>query len=173
MTSRNKHIILVGPMGAGKTTVGSILAHRLGLSFYDVDDELEKCCGVSVNLIFEIEKESGFRLRETQMLKKLLNKPPCVIATGGGIIVTPENIELIKQTRAEVIYLKTEVKQQLYRLRKDKKRPLLQSDDRKLKLQQMAYYRNPLYQSIASKTVKTGHQSPHKMAMIIIKHYID
>ncbi len=166
------HIILIGPMGAGKSTVGSILAHKLGVGFYDVDNELEKCCGVSVNLIFEIEKEKGFRKRETQMLSKLLKKPPAIIATGGGIIVTPENIALLKQSHAVIIYLKTDVKQQLYRLRKDKKRPLLQCDDRKLKLQQMAQIRNPLYESVATTTVKTAHQSAYKMATIIIKHYL-
>jgi len=159
-------------MGAGKSTVGSILAHQLGLDFFDVDSELEKRCGVSVNLIFEIEKETGFRKRETCMLKELLNKPPCVIATGGGIIVTKENIELLKQSNCEIIYLRTDVKQQLYRLRKDKKRPLLQCNDRKQRLTEMAGIRNPLYEYLSTKIVKTGHQSAHKMATIIIKHYL-
>jgi len=159
-------------MGARKTTVGSILAHKLGIPFYDVDEEREKCCGVSVNLIFEIEKEVGFRERETNMLKKLLNMTPSIIATGGGIIVTDENIEVLKNSKACVIYLRTEVKQQLYRLRKDKKRPLLQGGGRKQRLIDMAVLRNPLYESIASKIVKTGHQSSHKMAMIVIKHYL-
>jgi len=170
--SNNKHIILIGPMGAGKSTVGSIMAHKLGLSFYDVDSELEKRCGVSVNLIFEIEKEKGFRLRETQMLKDLMLKSPAIIATGGGIIVTDKNLEMIKQCQCDVIYLKTDVKQQLYRLRKDKKRPLLQFSDRKQRLIKMAEIRNPLYGSIATITVRTGHQSAHKMAMTIIKHYL-
>ena len=168
----NKHIILVGPMGAGKSTVGSILAHKLGYHFYDVDSELEKCCGVSVNLIFEIEKEDGFRKRETQMLEKLLSYPPSIIATGGGIIVTSQNIQMLKQAKAVIIYLKTDIKQQLYRLRKDKKRPLLQTNDRKQKLKKLANDRNHLYESIATKIVKTGHQSAHKMATIIMKHYL-
>lgn len=159
-------------MGAGKSTVGSILAHRLKINFYDIDTELEQRCGVSVNLIFEIEKEAGFRKRETCMLKELLNKPPCIIATGGGIIVTDENLNLLKNSQSEIIYLRTDVKQQLYRLRKDKKRPLLQCTDRKQKLIEMAAFRNPLYESLATKIVKTGHQSAHKMATIIIKHYL-
>lgn len=159
-------------MGAGKSTVGSILAHKLGLNFYDIDGELEKCCGVSVNVIFDIEKESGFRKRETQMLKKLLDTPPSIIATGGGIIVSQENIQLIKQSNSTVIYLRTDIKQQLYRLRKDKKRPLLQTSDRKQKLVNLAATRNPLYESIATKVVKTGHQSAYKMATIIMKHYL-
>jgi len=159
-------------MGAGKTTVGSILAHQLGFPFYDVDNELEKRCGVSVNLIFEIEKEQGFRKRETQMLDDLLSNPPSIIATGGGIIVTNENCELIKNANATVIYLRTQIRQQLYRLRKDKKRPLLQAENRKQRLTDMAEIRNPIYESLATITVKTGHQSAHKMATIIIRNYL-
>lgn len=172
MHSNNNHIILIGPMGAGKSTVGSILAHKLGMRFYDIDDELEKRCGVSVNLIFEIEKEKGFRKRETCMLTELLAKPTCIIATGGGIIVTEKNIQVLRSCNVTVIYLRTDVKQQLYRLRKDTKRPLLQGGDRKQKLTDMAILRNPLYESIATKTVKTGHQSAYKMATTIIKHYL-
>ena len=159
-------------MGAGKSTVGSILAHKLGMDFFDIDTELEKRCGVSVNLIFEIEKEAGFRRRETYMLAELLDKPPCIIATGGGIIVTENNIGLLNRSQSEIIYLRTDVKQQLYRLRKDKKRPLLQTSDRKQRLTEMAKIRNPLYESLATKIVKTGHQSAHKMATRIIKHYL-
>lgn len=173
MILKNKpHIILIGPMGSGKSTVGSILAHKLGMDFYDVDSELENKCGVSVNLIFEIEKEEGFRKRETSMLSELLDKPSCIIATGGGVIVTAENIALLKASGATIIYLRTDVKQQLYRLRKDKKRPLLQSNNRKKILMDMALIRNPLYASIATIVVKTGHQSAYKMAMTIIKHYL-
>lgn len=159
-------------MGAGKTTVGSILAHKLGMDFYDIDNELEKKCGVSVNLIFEIEKERGFRIRETQMLEELLSKPHAIIATGGGIVVTEKNLHLLKSINCQIIYLKTEVKQQLYRLRKDKKRPLLQNSNRKQRLIDMATIRNPLYESIATTTIKTGHQSAYKMATTIIKNYL-
>jgi len=169
---KDKHIILIGPMGAGKSTVGSILAHKLGMAFHDVDTTLEERCGVSVNLIFEIEKEEGFRTRETQVLKEILSYPPSIIATGGGIVVRNENINLIKQSHSIVIYLLTDVKQQLYRLRKDKKRPLLQTNDRKQKLINLASIRGPLYDSIATTVVKTGHQSAHKMATIIIKNYL-
>lgn len=170
-TNTPKHIILIGPMGAGKTTVGSILAHKLGMTFYDVDNELEKKCGVSVNLIFEIEKELGFRERETLMLEELLQKPSAVIATGGGIIVTEKNLLLLRNSNSMIIYLKTEVKQQLYRLRKDKQRPLLQGENRKQRLIAMAEKRNPIYESLATTVVKTGHQSAYKMATIILKRY--
>ena len=170
--AKNKHIILVGPMGAGKSTVGSILANKLEMDFYDVDEELEKRCGVSVNIIFEIEQEEGFRKRETTMLSDLLEKPPSIIATGGGIIVREENLALILQSGSVVIYLKTDINQQLLRLRKDKKRPLLQGSDRRKKLKALAKARNPLYDSIATVKVKTGHQSAYRMASIIMKHYL-
>lgn len=160
-------------MGAGKTTIGSILAHKLGLTFFDVDIALEQRCGVSVNVIFEIEKEQGFRCRETQMLTELLENPKSIIATGGGIIVTEENNILLKNSQSMIIYLKTDVKQQLYRLRKDKKRPLLQSNNRKHKLIEMAKIRNPLYESLATIVVKTGNQSAHKMATIIMRRYFN
>ena len=169
---KSNHIILIGPMGAGKTTVGSILAHKLGMNFFDVDKELEKRTGASVNLIFEIEKEQGFRRRETQMLTELIANDPSVIATGGGIIVTDENIQLLKDSKATIIYLRTSVKQQLNRLRKDKQRPLLQSSNRKKKLILMAKQRNPKYESIATQVFQTGHQSAYKMASIIIKNYL-
>jgi shikimate kinase len=158
-------------MGAGKTTIGSILAKKLDLPFFDVDNSLEKKCGVSVNVIFEIEKEQGFRARETQMLSELLSKPKSIIATGGGIVVTEENVHLLSNSNCMIIYLKTDVNQQLYRLRKDKKRPLLQVNNRKQKLMDMALIRNPLYESVATVVVKTGFQSPHKMASLIIKRY--
>lgn len=159
-------------MGAGKTTVGSILAHKLDMPFFDVDKELEKRTGASVNLIFEIEKEQGFRKRETQMLSDLLESPPSIIATGGGIIVTEKNIQLLKESKSKIIYLRTSVKQQLNRLRKDKQRPLLQNSNRKQKLIAMAKQRNPQYESIATQIVQTGHQSAYKMATIIIKNYL-
>ena len=172
-TNQYKHIVLIGPMGAGKTTIGSILAHKLNLPFFDVDVALEQRWGVSVNVIFEIEQEQGFRCRETQMLKELLENPKSIIATGGGIVVTEENIELLKNSQSLIIYLKTEVKQQLYRLRKDKQRPLLRGINRKQKLKDMADVRNPLYESLATIVVKTGHQSAHKMAISILKRYFE
>ena len=168
-SNKHKHIVLIGPMGAGKTTIGTILAHKLELPFCDVDNALEQRCGVSVNVIFEIEKEQGFRNRETQMLSELLNNPQSIIATGGGIIVTEENRKLLKDSQCMIIYLKTDVKQQLYRLRKDKKRPLLQVYNRKQLLNDMAIIRNPLYESLATFNIKTGFQSAHKMASIIMK----
>lgn len=168
----NLNIILVGPMGAGKTTVGKHVARLLGKSFYDVDQELEKRTGVSVNLIFDIEKEQGFRLRETQMLHDLLKERNAVIATGGGIVVTAENRKILQDTPHLVVYLKTEVKHQLQRLKRDKQRPLLQGAGRRERLLNMARVRNPLYESVANLSFSSGRTNPHKMATKIVSQVL-
>ena len=161
-------IILVGPMGAGKTTVGRKVAAAFGYEFYDVDEELEKNTGVSVNLIFEIEKEAGFRLRETHMLQRLLEKERAVIATGGGIIVTDANREMLKQSKAMVIYLQTEVREQLRRLKRDKQRPLLRGRGRRARLKNMARIRSPLYEEVSDLTMVSGYHPPHAMAEEVV-----
>lgn len=170
-SSMEKHhnIILIGPMGAGKTTIGKKIADGLGMVFFDVDEELEKSTGVSVNLIFEIEKETGFRLRESEMLDQLLKKQNAVIATGGGIVISEPNRDLIKNSHATVVYLKTEVKHQLQRLQRDKKRPLLHGKGRRMRLKNMAKLRNPLYEQIATVTWKSSRISPYVIAQQIVK----
>ncbi len=164
---KNANIVLIGPMGAGKTTVGKQLASRLGKSFCDVDQELEKRTGVPVNLIFDIEKEAGFRLRETAMLTELLQRENSIIATGGGVIVTDENRELLAKTPHCVVYLKTAVKHQLKRLKRDKQRPLLQGTGRRERLMKLAKERNPLYESVADLSFASGRNSAYGMAQKI------
>jgi len=164
---KNANIILIGPMGAGKTTVGKQLALRLGKSFCDVDQELEKRTGVPVNLIFDIEKEAGFRARETAMLTELLQRENSIIATGGGVIVTPENRQLLAETPHCVVYLKTAVKHQLKRLKRDKQRPLLQGTGRRERLMKLAKERNPWYESVADLSFASGRNSAYGMAQKI------
>ncbi len=171
-TYSNNNVILVGPMGAGKTTVGKHIARMLGKSFYDVDLELEKRTGVSVNLIFDIEKEEGFRQRETQMLSDLMTQRNAVIATGGGIVVTAANRKLLQNSTDCVVYLKTEVKHQLQRLKKDRQRPLLQGGGRRERLLNMARERNPLYESVADLTFTSGRISSQKMAAKVVNHIL-
>lgn len=175
MTS-NTHIpdsiVLVGPMGAGKTTVGRHMAQKLGKTFVDVDQELEKRTGVSINLIFEIEKEAGFRARETAMLAELMQQKNAIIATGGGIIVTPENREILKTTKNLVVYLKTEVKHQLRRLKRDKQRPLLQGTGRRERLLNLARVRNPLYDEVADIAFPSGRTSSTGMANKIVAYLL-
>ncbi len=163
-------IVLVGPMGAGKTTVGKQMAQKLGKTFVDVDHELEKRTGVSINLIFEIEKEAGFRARETAMLAELMDMNNAIIATGGGIIVTPENRQILSATENLVVYLKTEVKHQLKRLKRDKQRPLLQGTGRRERLLNLARIRNPLYDEVADVTFSSGRTSSYGMANKIVAY---
>ena len=145
------NVYLIGPMGSGKTTIGQRLAKMLGLEFLDNDHELEKQTGASVNLIFDLEGEEGFRERETAMLKKLITRQNVLIATGGGTILKQENRDLLRQSGL-VVYLRTSVRQQIKRLGRDKTRPLLQSVDREEKLIHLAKERNPLYQELADVT---------------------
>ncbi len=170
MKSIPDNIVLVGPMGAGKTTVGKQIAQQLGKTFIDVDQELESRTGVSVNLIFEIEKEAGFRARETAMLAELLERENCVIATGGGIIIAPENRQILVQTNSLVVYLKTEVKHQLKRLKRDKQRPLLQGGGRRERLLNLAKMRNPLYEEVADIAFPSGRTSSYGMAKRIVAY---
>lgn len=173
MSTNKRHsdnIVLVGPMGAGKTTVGKQMAHFLGKTFVDVDHELESRTGVSINLIFEIEQEAGFRARETAMLAELLSRKNCVIATGGGIVVTPENRQILQDTDALVVYLKTEVKHQLKRLKRDKQRPLLQGTGRRERLLNLARIRNPWYEQVSDVSFASGRTSSYGMAKKIVQY---
>ena len=145
-------------MGSGKTTIGQRLAKKMGLEFLDNDQELQQQTGASVNLIFDLEGEEGFRKRETAMLKKLTARKNVVLATGGGTVLSPENRELLGNTGI-VVYLRTSVNQQIKRLSRDKSRPLLQSGDRKAKLIRLAEERNPLYEEIAQITFQSRNRS--------------
>ena len=117
-------IILIGMMGAGKTTIGKSLANHLDKTFIDSDHEIQKRTGVKIPIIFEIEGEAGFRKRETDMLRELLKIDNIVLATGGGIIINEENRKLIKE-KGTIIYLRATVNDLLHRTRHDKNRPLL------------------------------------------------
>lgn len=145
-TKRN--VYLVGPMGSGKTTIGQRLAGKLGLDFFDSDHEIEARTGASINLIFDIEGESGFRERETRMLRELTAREGVLIATGGGAVLADVNRGLLRST-GTVVYLKTPVRKQLNRLRRDRSRPLLQTRERAEKLEELAAIRNPLYEEVA------------------------
>ncbi len=142
------NLFLVGPMGAGKSTIGRRLAAHLALPFIDLDEEIERRNGVSVTLIFELEGEAGFRQRETRLIEELSQRDGIVLATGGGAVLDPANRRLL-HARGFVLYLATSVAHQLNRLARDGKRPLLQAPDRRERLEAMAQLRNPLYEEIA------------------------
>ena len=145
-------------MGSGKTTIGKQLARLLKLEFYDCDHELESQTGASVNLIFDVEGEKGFRIRESRLLEELTARNGILLSTGGGVVTDEENRALLR-TRGFVIYLKTSIESQLKRLSHDKSRPLLQAEDRVQRLLDLARIRNPLYESTADLVYSTRNQS--------------
>ncbi len=154
---KSQSIFLVGPMGAGKTTVGRQLAKCFNMDFADSDSEIEKRTGVDIPLIFELEGESGFRKREIAMIESLTSKDTIVLATGGGAILSEQNRGYLV-SRGTVIYLNTSVDQILQRTHRDTKRPLLQTDNPREKLEELAAIREPLYESIADITISTESQ---------------
>jgi shikimate kinase len=153
------NIYLIGPMGSGKTTIGQRVAKRLEMDFLDCDRNLEKQTGASVNLIFDVEGESGFRERESKMLKILTSRQNLLLATGGGTVLNRENRELLKRTGL-VVYLQTSVSQQLHRLRLDRTRPLLQEGNRRQKLTRLAAARNPVYEELADLVFPSRNRGP-------------
>ncbi len=142
------NVYLIGPMGSGKTTIGQRVARRLGLEFFDCDQELEAQTGASVSLIFDVEGEEGFRDRETRMLEQLSQREGVLVATGGGAVLRERNRKLLR-ANGLVVYMRTSVDQQLRRLNRDRTRPLLQTGDRRGKLERLAARRDPLYEELA------------------------
>jgi len=156
--SAPKNIFLVGLMGAGKTSVGKMLARRLNKAFYDSDQEIERGTGVRIPLIFEIEGEAGFRERESKLLAELVQEENIVLATGGGAVISEKNRSALAQ-HGTVVYLHATAKDLWVRTRHDKNRPLLQTDNPMGKLQELFILRDPLYREIADIVIDTGSQS--------------
>ena len=150
-----KSIIFVGPMGAGKTTIGRQVAKALGWKFFDSDKEIEKRTGASIPLIFELEKEEGFRKRESAMIEELASKEDIVLATGGGAVLNEQNRKILTN-HGIVIYLCAPVEQLVRRTAKDKNRPLLQTDDPKKTIRDLLETRDPLYREVANYVIETS-----------------
>src|SRR5690554_2872722 len=125
---QKQSIFLVGPMGAGKSTVGRFLAERLGYEFIDSDHEIEARTGVTIPMIFDIEGEAGFRQREMTVIDELTQRPNIVLATGGGVVLAEDNRRALR-SRGFVIYLRSSVESLVQRTKNDRNRPLLQTDD--------------------------------------------
>ncbi len=142
-------------MGVGKSTVGKKLASRLGLSFIDCDQELERRNGVTVTTIFDIEGEVGFRKRETRLLEELAERDIGIIATGGGVVTQDVNRRLLKQ-KGNVVYLNASVDLLWSRLRFCKNRPLLETDNPKERLQLLFEQRDPLYREVSDIIINVG-----------------
>jgi shikimate kinase len=151
------NIFLVGLMGAGKTTVGKLLAKLLDKSFYDSDHEIERRTGVNIPLIFELEGEVGFRKREAQAIAELAELSNVVVATGGGAVLLEENRRMLA-SHGKVIYLRASVDELFHRTRGDRNRPLLQTENPRERLKELYAQRDPLYMEVADFVVDTGGQ---------------
>lgn len=148
------NIFLVGPMGAGKSTVGRQLADALSFSFRDSDQEIQRRTGVDIPTIFEYEGEEGFRQRERQVIKELTEETGIVLATGGGAVLRPDNRQDLA-SRGVVIYLRCSPEQQFSRTSRDRNRPLLHTEDPLERLRELMEVRDPLYKQVADLLVST------------------
>jgi shikimate kinase len=157
------NIFLIGPMGSGKTSLGRRVAPRLGLEFIDLDEELERRCGVEVAMIFEIEGEAGFRERECRLLAEIAQRTGQLVATGGGVVLDPRNRAVLR-AGGSVVWLDASVAQQLRRLERDKRRPLLAAPDREQRLTAMAQTRNPIYAELADVVFESRNRPLVQMA---------
>lgn len=160
------NIILVGPMGAGKSTIGRLLAGILNLPFNDSDRAIEERTGADIPWIFDVEGEEGFRSRETAVLKDLLQENGLVLATGGGIVLREENRRCLR-AGGHVVYLTASLDQLLERTSRDKKRPLLQVENPRQKIIDLIEQRHPLYSEVADYVVNTDRRSPKQVAQEI------
>jgi len=153
--TKPRRIFLVGPMGAGKTTIGKRLAKALKLKFIDADHELERRTGVTIATIFDIEGEAGFRQREQKLLDELTQTDGVVLATGGGAVLNAGTRQVLA-ARGFAVYLYAAPEELIARTRNDTHRPLLQAPDRAERLRAIVTERHPLYQEVAHFSIDTG-----------------
>jgi len=157
------NIFLVGLMGAGKTTVGRLLARRLRMRFIDADHEVERRCGVKIPVIFEIEGEAGFRMREQRAIAELTALDGIVLATGGGVVLAEENRRRLAAS-GTVVYLRARPEDLYERVRHDRNRPMLAAGHPLARLRELHAERDPLYRSVADLVIDTGSQSVQALA---------
>jgi shikimate kinase len=162
------NIFLVGPMGAGKSTIGRVLASELNRQFRDTDRVIEDRTGADIPWIFDMEGEAGFRERETAVLTDLCSESDLVIATGGGIVLKPENRQMMKES-GYVCYLTASTDQLVERTSRDKKRPLLQVENPRQKIIDLLSLREPIYRESADLIINTDKRSPKMVAQEIIR----
>ncbi|MFO1371752.1 MAG: shikimate kinase AroK [Candidatus Competibacteraceae bacterium] len=164
-------IFFIGPMGAGKTTIGRRLAQALQREFYDSDHEIEQRAGASIPLIFELEGEPGFRAREKAVIADLTQRPGIILATGGGAVLDPDNRCCLRE-RGFVVYLWASVDEQLRRTCHDSNRPLLQTANPRARLTQLFQQRDPLYRATADLLVVSDGQALRKIVQQILEQLI-
>jgi shikimate kinase len=165
-TSSN-NIFLIGLMGAGKSTVGKLLAKKLGRRFLDADHVIEDRCGVKIPVIFEMEGEDGFRKREAQAIKDITAEHELILATGGGAVLLPENRQFLSE-RGTVIYLHANPIELWHRTKGGEGRPLLKNGDAKKILENLYAIRDPLYREIADYVIETGKPSVNQLVNTLI-----
>ena len=154
-------------MGSGKSTVGKIISDELFLNFFDTDDEIESRTGASIDWIFDLEGEEGFRKRESSILEEMVKQNSIVLSTGGGIIISDSNREMLS-SRGTVFYLSTPISVQLERTSKDKDRPLLKNGDPEEILTRLQKERKNLYESVSDHVIDTENKSSQEVASEII-----
>ncbi|MFM2485551.1 shikimate kinase AroK [Celerinatantimonas yamalensis] len=167
--AEKRNIFLIGPMGAGKSTIGRHLASQLHMQFHDTDSEIERRTGADISWVFDVEGEEGFRAREETVIDDMTQLQGIVLATGGGCIKSKESRNRLS-ARGIVVYLETSIEKQFARTQRDKRRPLLQNcDDPRERLEQLAQERLPMYEEIADYRVVTDDQSAKAVANQIIE----
>ena len=162
------NIFLIGPMGAGKSTIGRRLAAALDKAFVDADQALEKRTGADIPLIFELEGEEGFRKRESEMLARLVAREGIVLATGGGVVLAAENRANLAE-RGFVIYLDAPIELLVARVARDRNRPLMQTDDPEATMREIVRVRDPLYRGSADLVVRSTHRSSRHVVREILQ----
>ena len=165
--SKQNNLFLVGPMGAGKTTIGRFLADNLNLEFIDLDAEIEARCGANIPWIFDVEGEAGFRKRESRLLEEITGRSGILLATGGGAVLDECNRHILKQ-RGYVAYLSASVEQLLERTANDRNRPLLQVENPRDIIETLISERDPLYREVADLVVVTEKRKPQVVAEDIV-----
>lgn len=162
-----RNVFLIGPMGAGKSTIGRLLAKELGIPFKDSDREIEARTGADIPWIFDVEGEEGFRLREESMIAELVGEQGIVLATGGGVVMRESNRRAL-HGNGLVVYLRTSVEQQLQRTAKDRQRPLLQTANPEKVLRELMAKRDPLYLEVADLVIDTDQRGPKGVVNTIV-----
>jgi len=165
---RSVNLFLVGPMGAGKSTIGKQLAKELKLEFYDADQEIEARTGADIAWIFDVEGEEGFRKREAYVIDELSQLQGIVLATGGGAVLNADNRNRLA-ARGTVVYLYTTVEQQMRRTARDKRRPLLITETPESVLRELMAFRDPLYREVADVVVNTDGRTVRSVAAEVVK----
>lgn len=163
------NVFLIGPMGAGKTTIGRHLGTLLQKRFVDVDQEIEKRTGVSIPVIFEIEGEDGFRRRESAAIEELTRDSNIVLATGGGAVLLEDTRKVLKD-RGTVVYLQADIDTLVERTRRDRNRPLLQTSNPRGKIEELLQQRDPIYRDVADVIINTGQRASSSVARDVVMH---